>query len=180
LKYILNFIIILAVLGLAALIYLWSGFYNIAATKPHWNITLSLIETLRDRSIAVHSKEVPVPDLDDPKFRDAGFSHYHEMCRFCHGAPGYQPEEFAIGLYPVPPDMISGNIQKARSDAEIYWIVKYGIKMTGMPAFGPTHEEDELWGLTVLVKEIPRMAPDHYRQLVEHENGTGHGHGHAH
>lgn len=177
-KTILTFIIFLICSGLAALIYAWSGVYNIAATKPHWEITLYFVETLRDRSIAIRIDDIRVPDLDDPKFREQAFSHYHEMCRFCHGAPAYPAVEFAKGLYPVPPEMTSGNIQKLRSEAEIYWIMKHGIKMTGMPAFGPTHGENELWGITALVKEMPRMDPDHYREQVDNENGTGHGHAH--
>jgi len=66
--------------------------------------------------------------------------------------------------------MTSGDVQKALNDAEIYWIVKHGIKLTGMPAFGPTHDENELWGLVAIVKEIPRMSPEQYRQLVKSTN----------
>jgi mono/diheme cytochrome c family protein len=122
---------------------------------------------LRHRSIAVRSEDIQAPDLDDAKLKEAGFAHYHEMCRLCHGAPDYRLEEFAQGLYPAPPSMTSGFIQKALSDAKICWIVKNGIKMTGMPAFGPTQDEEELWSLIALVKEMPRISPEQYRQLVE-------------
>jgi mono/diheme cytochrome c family protein len=76
--------------------------------------------------------------------------------------------------------MTSGYIQRKRSDGEIYWIVKHGTKLTGMPAFGPTHDEQELWGLVALAKEMPRMSPEHYRQLVkagdsERKKESGHG-----
>lgn len=123
-----------------------------------------------------------MPNLNDPKLKLTAFSHYHVTCRLCHGAPEYEPEEFAKGLYPAPPSMTSGHIQKARSEAEIYWIVKHGIKMTGMPAFGPTHEEKELWGLVALAEEIPEMSPEQYRQQVKAasskgEKGPEHTHG---
>jgi len=181
-KYVLTVAIIVAVLGVGALLYAWSGIYNIAATKPHWAVTLSFIQALRDRSIAVRSDDIRTPNLDDDKLKQAAFSHYHGMCRFCHGAPEYPPKEFAEGLYPAPPSMISGSIQKARSDVEIFWIVKHGIKMTGMPAFDPTHREAELWGLVALVKEMPRMSPERYRKLAratasKMEMGQRHTHG---
>lgn len=177
-KYVLGIVITLAVLGVGALLFAWSGVYNIAATKPHWGITLSFIETLRDRSIYVRSDDVSEPDLDDAKLMEAAFAHYHEMCRLCHGAPDYQPEEFAKGLYPQPPSMISGHVQEARSQAEIYWIVKHGIKMTGMPAFGPTHSDPELYGLVVLTMEIPQRSPEEYRRQVQKMGSEG-GHGHG-
>ena len=78
--------------------------------------------------------------------------------------------------------MTSGSIQKARSDVEIYWIVKHGIKLTGMPAFGRTHDEEQLWGIVAIVEEIPRMSPEQYRQLVIKLTNPGgdRGHGHTH
>jgi mono/diheme cytochrome c family protein len=166
-KYVLTIIIVLLALGLGVILYAWSGRYNIAATQPHWALTSSLIELLRDRSIAAHSDHIKVPNLDNEKLIKIGFYHYHEMCRLCHGAPGYKREEFAQGLYPAPPKLASGDIQKRLDAAKIYWVVKYGIKMTGMPAFGPTHDEQELWGIVAMVKEVPQMSPEQYRQLVQ-------------
>lgn len=179
-KYTLTIIITLAVVGVGALLFAWSGIYNIAATKPHWGITLSFIEMLRDRSISVRSDDIRVPNLDDDEFGEAAISHYHDMCRLCHGAPGHPPEEFAKDLYPDPPSMTSGHIQKERSQAEIYWIAKHGIKLTGMPAFGPTHDEKELWGLVALATVIPQMSPEEYRRQVQkvgQEEEGGHAHG---
>jgi hypothetical protein len=180
-RYVITIAVFLCVLIVGAALYVWFGVYNIAATEPHWSITSSLIEAVRERSIEVRSKDIQVPNLYDPKFTEAAFPHYHEMCRLCHGAPEYPPEEFAVGLYPHAPSMTSGDLQKELSDAEIYWIVKHGIKMTGMPAFGPTHKEKELWGLVALVKEIPKMGLEQYRQQVKEMGLTedmSHGHSH--
>jgi hypothetical protein len=181
-KYVLTVVIALAVLVVGAFLFAWSGIYNISATKPHWDITLAFIEMLRDRSIAMRSDDIQALNLGDPKLEEAAFSNYHGMCRFCHGAPEYQPEEFAKGLYPSPPRMTAEHIQQTRSDTEIYWIVKHGIKMTGMPAFGPTHTEAELWGLTALAKEMPRMTSEQYRRQLKAagaEEDQSHGHGQA-
>ena len=166
-KYFLTIVIALAVLAGAALYYAWSGMYNIAATEPHWAVTASFIEMLRNRSIKVHSEGTQAPDLDDPKLKQIAFPHYHDMCRLCHGAPGYKSDDFSWGLYPGPPGMTSGYIQKEFTEVEIYWIVKHGIKMTGMPAFGNTHTERQLWGLVSLAEEMPRMSPEQYGKLVK-------------
>jgi mono/diheme cytochrome c family protein len=164
-----------------AFFYAWTGSYNIAATAPHWAVTSSFIEILKDRSIAAHSESIQAPDLKDPQLMDATFSQYHEMCRLCHGAPQVQPEEFAKGLYPVPPDMTDGHVQEELGPDQFYWIVKHGLKMTGMPAFGPTHDEKELWGLAALAREMPRMPPEQYRQKVDAMDTQGEmGHEHAH
>lgn len=175
-KYISTVVILLALMGLGAIIYAWSGVYNIAATAPHRGITSSFIEILRDRSIAARSDDIQAPDPDDSKAREAGFPHYHGMCRLCHGAPGFQREEFAEGLYPSPPSMTSGHIQEKRSPTEIYWIVEHGIKLTGMPAFGPTHSEEELWDIVAFAENVPRMDPEQYRRMARMENETGHRH----
>lgn len=180
-KYALTVVVVLAALGLGAILFAWSGAYNIAATEPHWAATLSFIRMVRDRSIASRSSDIHTPELEDPQYRQAAFSHYHGMCRRCHGAPGYPPNEFAGGLYPVPPDMASGGIQKARSAADIYWVVKHGLKMTGMPAFGPTHKEEELWGLVALAGAVPGMSPERYAQGIEAAGSVlGMGDGHVH
>jgi len=171
-KYLVTIGIVLVCLGGGAILFAWSGIYNIAATEPHWGITSSFIGMLRNRSILEHSDGIQVPNMNDEKLRKAGFPHYHETCRLCHGAPEHPPLEFASGLYPSPPSMTSGGVQKALNDAEIYWIVKHGIKLTGMPAFGPTHDENELWGLVAIVKEIPQMSPEQYRQLVKSTNSS--------
>ncbi len=174
-KFIFSLIFTVILLAAAALVFAWTGVYNIAATKPHTGAISYYIEMLRDRSITKRSEDIRVPDLDDPRKRAAAFSHYHGMCRFCHGAPGYQAEEFAGGLYPEPPDM--GHIQKERSPSEMYWIVNHGIKMTGMPAFGPTHSDSQLYGVVALALEIPQISPEEYMQQVEKmdvQSGEGH------
>ena len=172
-KFLLTAGIVLVCLGLGEVIFAWFGIYNIAATEPHWGITSSFIGILRDRSIAVRSEDIRALNMDDAKLKEAGVPHFHETCRLCHEAPGYRRAEFAESLYPLPPSMTSGSIQQTLSDAEIYWIVKHGIKLTGMPAFGPTHDEKELWRIVAIVDKIPRMSPEQYRQMVRLAKSDG-------
>lgn len=175
-------IVILVIIGIivaAGIIYVYSGYYNIAAIQPHSKITVRVINTVRDASIAYHSKGITAPSTTSPDQIREGVEHFHEMCRLCHGAPGFHEEEFAKGLYPKPPDLDSRNIQKL-SDPEIFWVLKNGIKLTGMPAFGPTHNDDELWGMVRVFRRLPGLKREQYKQMLESagvkEETMGHHH----
>lgn len=146
---------------------IWSGWYNVGADIPHWKITFWLLEQARERSVEMHSKNIVSPPLSDIKLQELGFPHFHEMCRQCHGAPGYQRDEFAKGLYPSPPSLASEDIQQDLSASEIYWIVKHGIKMTGMPSFGITHTDNQIWGIIATVKELPELDNAAYEEMVK-------------
>ena len=166
-KIFLALLIIPVLLIVAVAAFLWSGSYNVAATVPHWRVTHWVLGKVRDQSIAAHSKGIIVPSLNNPKLVEAGFKDYHEMCRLCHGAPGYSRTEIAKGLYPSPPDMTKEEFAKAANSAELYWVIKNGIKMTGMPAFGPTHKEDDLWGIVAFLRHLPSLKPKEYNAMVK-------------
>ncbi len=180
-----NFIFLIVVfvfLIAGSAVYFWSGAYNVAATEPHWSVSSFFLEKIRDRSIIVHSRGINPPSIEDQKLVEIGFPHFHEMCRLCHGAPGYPLTEFAEGLYPDPPSLASQSTQQNWNNAQLFWIVRNGIKMTGMPAFGPTHEDDELWGVVAFVRRLPEMNQEDYDLWVrktsphdEHEHTHNHG-----
>ncbi len=159
-------LIIIAVLVVAGIVYVSSGYYNMSATQPHWSSTLWVINQVRDHSIEFHSKGISPRDLKDPNLLKMGTEHYHEMCRLCHGAPGQEREEFAQGLYPQAPNLASKRIQ-GMTDANVFWVLKNGIKMTGMPAFGPTHDDDELWGMIAFWRRLPGLTPEHYKEFLQ-------------
>jgi len=161
---ILTALLCLLVAGVA--VFVWSGAYNVSAKVPHWSITLWFLEKVRDQSISTHSKQIPTLSSRNPERINIGFRNYHAMCRTCHGAPGYAQTQVAKGLYPKPPEYKSGNVQRW-SDAELYWIIDNGIKMTGMPAFGPTHSKDGLWGVVTFVRHLPNLNPKEYQAMVE-------------
>jgi len=175
------FLAVIVLILIAGALFVWSGVYNVAANVPHWDATSAVLEIARERSIDNHSDGISPPLLDDPKLLESGFHHFHPMCRLCHGSPGFQRREFAMGMYPSPPDLTTDHIVEEFTDAQLYWIVNNGLKMTGMPAFGPTHSEDELWGLVAVLKKLPQMTPEEYRAKVDtHKQGEqmgGHHHG---
>jgi mono/diheme cytochrome c family protein len=157
---------ILCLLAAAAAVVVWSGAYNVAANVPHWNVTHWCLEQVRERSISAHSKGIVVPPLADSKLINAGFQHYHAMCRLCHNAPGYPRTEVSRGLYPAPPDFTAKETTPP-GDAEIFWTVRNGVKMTGMPSFGATHGEKDLWAIVLFVKRLPNFKPEQYDVMVK-------------
>jgi len=119
-------LVLIGLMILGGATFVWSGFYNVAGNVPHWGVTFWIIDQAKDRSIAFHSRKTSVPALKSGDLEDEGFRHFHSVCRLCHGAPGYKRSEFATGLYPLPPDLGSRDVQGDLRDAELYWVVKNG------------------------------------------------------
>ncbi|MDO8267428.1 MAG: cytochrome c [Moraxellaceae bacterium] len=166
-------LLLLASLGLlAGAGFIYSGIYNVASDEPHWKLTFKLIEALRERSIAEHARNILPPPLDDPKLISGGAAHYSAMCTGCHLAPGMKNTEIRAGLYPTPPNFSEDRYLNSNS-AQQFWIIKHGIKMTAMPAWGATHDDESIWGLVAFLKKLPGMSPEEYAVL------TGGGHMHS-
>ena len=166
--------IILVIVGF--FIFVYTGKYDVAATKPHTTLVKFIMNTATEQSIRSHAAGITVPSLDGESMIKTGFDHYNEMCVGCHGAPGVKPSETAKGLYPKPPDL--ADVIEELSPGELYWITKNGIKMTGMPAFGPTHSEDELWSIVAFLRRLPDLTPEEYKAMVEKEKAENHEHHH--
>jgi mono/diheme cytochrome c family protein len=154
--------------GIAAV--LFSGVYDVAATRPHSRpVYWALDEGLR-RAVAFHSRGVRAPELD----RNAvlrGAIRYEDRCLRCHGAPGVAPEEFALGMAPVPSNLVYA--ARNSSLGEIFWTIKHGIKMTGMPAWDYRLDDGEIWDVTAFVAFMPRLSPPAFRALLkEAESGA--------
>jgi mono/diheme cytochrome c family protein/ketosteroid isomerase-like protein len=173
-------ILLVALLLLGAVV-VYAGLFDFAADKPHWQLTTRLIETARERYIARQADDLQTPgNLQDAKLIANGAGEYAEMCTGCHLAPGMEDTEMRIGLYPRPPNL--AELGTTRSPAQQFWILKHGLKMTGMPAWGPTHDDERLWSMVAFLRKLPELTPEAYRELIE-SGGGGHSHdgaGHDH
>ena len=181
---ILKFTVLAAIVAVVlAVIGVYSGLFNIAADEPHWRLTHWVIETLRERSIESRSGDIKVAaNLDDPKLIADGAGEYAEMCTGCHLAPGKEDTEMRTGLYPKPPNLAEQGAN--RSAEQQFWIVKHGLKMTGMPAWGLTHDDERIWSMVAFVRKLPGLTPAAYQELIEaggghHHEEMEHDHSHA-
>jgi mono/diheme cytochrome c family protein len=154
-------------LGLAAvlLVVMFTGTYDVAATAPHTSLTRWALGRLQHASVAARATEVRGTLPTDPAALREGLEHYDEMCATCHGAPGVLRGEIGQGMNPEPPDL--SEEAEDWSDAELFWIVKHGIKLAGMPAFGPTHSDEQIWDLVGFVRQLPEMTGSEYQQRVK-------------
>ena len=169
-------IAVLASVLIGAGIFIYSGAYSVAASEPHSRFVDWMLRAIRTHSVAAHAKTLNVPSQSalDSMLKE-GFRHYRANCVECHGAPGVKPGEVAQGLNPAPPEFAQAN---AALDArEVFWVAKHGIRMTGMPAWGATHRDDELWAVTAFVLRLPTMSVDAYRAF-ETESPPEHVHRH--
>ena len=176
----------LAVAGLGTWVGLiYSGHYDIGADQPHWPITLKLMKFQRERSIAAHASGITAPALDDPGSIAEGAEHYAAMCSGCHLAPGMESTEIRAGLYPQPPNL--SERRQADDDSAViagpvrqFWIIKHGIKMTAMPAWGTSHDDKSIWAIVAFLRKLPELSPAQYQAMTAAGSGPSHEHGGHH
>ncbi|MFQ5566979.1 MAG: c-type cytochrome, partial [Paracoccaceae bacterium] len=101
----------------------------------------------------------------------AGANDYDSMCAACHGAPGMSPEAVGQGLNPPAPDLAEEVLEM--TPAELFWVTKNGIKMTGMPAWGVTHDDQTIWPVVAFMTRLPGLDQAAYKELLADAEGVG-------
>jgi mono/diheme cytochrome c family protein len=145
-------------------VYVYTGSFNTAATLAPSKTEKEFATFALNKSVAKHAPNRRNPLPATPETFRGGLAHFRENCVVCHGAPGVDPGEIGQGLNPGAPDLTLPRIQ-ARSDGEIFWIVSEGIRMSGMPAFGPTHKENEIWQIVAFLRHLPGITDEEKTQL---------------
>ena len=150
-----------------------SGAWNVAATSPPGKLEQRFATFALDRSVAKRAPANRNPLPASPDVLRSGLAHYRENCAVCHGAPGIEGSEIAAGLNPAAPDLTLPRVQR-RPDGELFWIVSNGIRMTGMPGFGPTHKPDEIWKMVAFLRHLPELTPAEEAALGPSEAAESH------
>lgn len=158
-------------------IFIYSGIYPMGADVPHNKFTYWLLEVLREQSIAKASRTIKVPLLDDPDMLLQGGADYNEMCSGCHLKPGKLESDMSLGLYPAPPNLSleeSEHGEHEHGDAEMsaqrqFWIIKHGIKASGMPAWGPGHDDQRIWAMVAFLQKLPTLNTLQYQIITARE-----------
>jgi mono/diheme cytochrome c family protein len=168
---------LLAIGLLTGFLFIWFGLFNMSAKDKHWDVTTELLELVRDRSIEVRAENIQVPDLSNSEMISNGAKNFDAMCSQCHLAPGMEPTELNIGLYPQPP--VFYNEKHDDGAANTFWVIQNGLKMTGMPAWGDFHTEEQLWEMVAFMQILNGMSESQYKKLVgegghTHKEGFGH------
>jgi mono/diheme cytochrome c family protein len=150
--------ILAIVAAIGAAIFFFGGFYNVAATAEDPGFVNWALIRVRMASINRHATDQPPAGLDDPALVQAGARAFAGRgCVSCHGAPGVEWAKFSEGLRPDPPDL--KDLVNDREPRDLFWVVKNGIKMTGMPSFGLIGAEDkEIWSIVAFLKKLPNVS----------------------
>ncbi|WGF87452.1 c-type cytochrome [Marinivivus vitaminiproducens] len=158
-------VIAIAAMGVAGMLFAWSGLFNVAASVPHFAVTNWFLHWVMQNSVWTYSVGTEVPDLSDPAMLYPGAGHYESGCASCHGAPGQAQSPVVAGMSPPPPYFPEA--MDDWSEAELAWIVQHGVKFSGMPPW-PAHAEraDEVWPVVAFLRELPGMSPERYRDLA--------------
>lgn len=151
------------IVSVGAAIYFFTGFYSVAATSEDPGIVKWTMVQVRTASIARHATISPPDKFDEPARVQAGAREFATRgCTNCHGGPGVPWGKFSEGLRPDPPDL--KDVVNDLSPAQIFWIVKNGINMTGMPSFALAGAQDQpLWDIVAFLKKLPGVSEADYK-----------------
>ena len=155
---------LLTVLGaIFAAGFFFGGFFNVAASEDDPDFVNAALEHVRAASIARHATVTPTVSLNDPALIQAGAKAFSQRgCVYCHGGPGAEWAKFSEGLNPGPPDL--KDVVGDMLPQELFWVIKNGIKMTGMPSFGKIEVGDpEIWSMVAFLKKLPVVSEDDYK-----------------
>lgn len=185
-EYLIVIVVLAAVIAIGLGVFVYSGIYNIGADDHHTKPVFTVLQTLRNRSIHVRSEDIDVPNLDDPQLILKGAGQYAAMCTGCHLRPGQENSELREGMYPQPPDLSKMHIDPQ----DAFWVIKHGIKMSAMPAWGMAgHDDLTIWSMVAFIEKLPGMTPAQYKAIVakappdedmDMDMGSEGGHSHSH
>ena len=157
---------------LAGLLFAWSGVFNIAASSGHWALTEWFLHWTMRNSVKTHSF---FDSPQDPIATDGGLvsaaGHFAAACASCHGAPGQRPSPVMQKAMPPAPDLAVNARQW--TDGQLFYILRHGVKYSGMPAWGAAKRDDEIRRMVAFVRRLPGMTPAYYRALSGRAQGAG-------
>ena len=161
------FILFLVILGFGGLLIATSGIIPIKASSSHWPITRWFLHFAKERSVATHSLGLEAPPLDEPGLALKGAGHYEFGCRPCHGSPALARPRVAWQMTPSPP-YLPPKVSEWENE-ELFYIVKHGIRFTGMPAWPAQQRDDEVWAMVAFLRKFPKLNAEEYTRMARGE-----------
>jgi mono/diheme cytochrome c family protein len=151
------------IVAVAAAVFFIGGFYSVAGTQEDPAIVKWALVQVRTASINRHAADAPPASINDPETVKAGARAYAALgCVNCHGAPGVTWAKFSEGLHPDPPDL--KDVVNELTPSELFWVIKNGINMTGMPSFALAGaKDDDMWAVVAFLKKLPNVSEADYK-----------------
>jgi mono/diheme cytochrome c family protein len=151
------------IVGVGVAIFFFGGYYSVAGTAEDPAIVRWALIQIRTASINRYAHDQPPATINDPATTQAGAKAFAAHgCANCHGAPGVNWAKYSEGLHPDPPDL--KEIVDHRSPSQLFWVVKNGVNMTGMPSFALAGAKDEeIWSIVAFLKKLPSVSDTDYK-----------------
>src|SRR5262245_32714516 len=151
------------VIGISAAVFFFGGFYNVAGTVEDPAIVRWALVHIRTASIDRHAQDRPPTSIHASASVQADAKSFSaHVCANCHGAPGVNWAKYSEGLHPDPPDL--KDVVGDRSPSQLFWVIKNGINMTGMPSFALAGaKDDEIWSIVAFLKKLPGVSEADYK-----------------
>ena len=151
-------------IAVAGFAFAWSGAYNVAASQGHWAVVEWALRFGMRNSVALRAPTATLPMLGDPHLVRLGAAHFEISCAFCHGSPESKVNPVTDKMLPAPPNLSTE--MRPWTDGELFWIVRHGIKYTGMPGWVALERDDEVWAVVAFLRVLPTLDKARYRTLA--------------
>lgn len=161
----------IAGLGLGGLLFAWSGAMQISASSGHWRITDWFLHWVMRNSVRTYAAFQTPEEVISEEGLISAAGHFRQACQVCHGAPGIRPSPVMQQATPPAPDLSRTAVEW--TDRQLFWIIRHGVKFTGMPAWPSGDRPDEIRRMVAFVRRLPGMTPAQYRMLTQ-ETGKTH------
>ncbi len=148
----------------AAVLIVWRGLYDVSATSAHTQAIYGLLELVMHRSVKSRAANIKVPELSREPLMLRGAACFRDWCVQCHGAPGVAPGPIGMSLQPLPGSLVDA--ARRWHPREMYWITRYGIKMSGMPAWEFRLSDEDIWAVTAFLAKLPTLSPRQYDAMT--------------
>jgi cytochrome c553 len=167
-KHLIVFIIVAPLLALGVG---WSGLMSVRASTGHWAVTDWFLHWVMRNSVETRALMVDTPPLADAALVPGAAGHFQTGCATCHGSPAQSAPASVLAMLPPPPDL--AKVVPQWTDAQLFEIVKHGVRFTGMPAWPAQSRDDEVWSMVAFLRKLPDMNADAYMQ-ASGLHGIGH------
>ncbi len=132
------------------------GFSACTANKQPSKVEATLANMAKDVVIPIEAENNKNPLPGNEQTLKDGQEIYMQSCAICHGADGHGRTSLGRGMYPPAMDLTSPHVQHW-NDAELFWIIQNGVRLTGMPSWKSTLSESDAWKLVHFIHELPRQ-----------------------
>ncbi|MCR6632960.1 MAG: cytochrome c [Magnetospirillum sp.] len=155
-------VVVLIAAGLGAAVY--TGRVDVSARQGGGPVAEWLAAMVVRQSVRTAAKGIQPPSLTDGLMIEEGARRFAADCAPCHGAPGVRSLPFARAMRPEPADLATS--AAAWTPAELFWIIRDGLKFSGMPSWQSSYAEGDIWALVAFIGQLPQMDADGYRALT--------------